>query len=223
MVSPLCLFVRAAVACKPKVVYVTDIHEPTLLNSAFNVELNAGTPAPFFSSWTLCVCDAHCCSVDNPTAVALDEELGENYYQSSLITHSASSCTALKVLKMNWVDEASFPPEKVDLLLGSDLVYDASILAVLIPAICAVLSAGECVLLLGVVLTNAFCASLMLHVCLLLCEMHNFLVHLLTYPDAIFRRILFVLRPRHWASRHAGPRDGAGPGGHRRSGEVRRT
>jgi len=31
-----------AVACRPKVVYVTDIHEPTLLNAAHNVQLNAG-------------------------------------------------------------------------------------------------------------------------------------------------------------------------------------
>lgn len=32
----------SAHACHPKVVYVSDIHEPTLLNAAFNVQLNAG-------------------------------------------------------------------------------------------------------------------------------------------------------------------------------------
>jgi len=30
------------VACRPKMVYVTDIHEPTLLNATHNVQLNAG-------------------------------------------------------------------------------------------------------------------------------------------------------------------------------------
>ena len=46
---------------------------------------------------------------------------------------------------MNWVDTATYPPERVDLLLGSDLVYDASILTVLVPAICSTLSAGKCI------------------------------------------------------------------------------
>jgi len=110
----------AAAACDAKVVYVTDIHEPTLLNASHNVRLNAET---------------------------VDEELSELCYQSSVLTRSragtASGTTAVKVLKMNWVEEGEFPPEKADLLLGADLVYDASILAVLIPAICAVLSIGE--------------------------------------------------------------------------------
>jgi len=104
----------AAVACRPQVVYVTDIHEPTLLNAAHNVQLNA---------------------------VSVAEDLPANYFQSSLLTHPATNTTtAIKVLNMNWVDTATYPPERVDLLLGSDLVYDASILTVLVPAICSTLS-----------------------------------------------------------------------------------
>lgn len=39
----LCVYYNGtAHACKPKVVYVSDIHEPTLQNAAFNVQLNAG-------------------------------------------------------------------------------------------------------------------------------------------------------------------------------------
>jgi len=78
------------------------------------------------------------------------EDLPANYFQSSLLTHTASSTTtAIKVLNMNWVDTATYPPERVDLLLGSDLVYDASILTVLVPAICSTLSAGKYILLLS--------------------------------------------------------------------------
>jgi len=83
-------------------------------------------------------------------AVSVAEDLPANYFQSSLLTHPASSTTtAIKVLNMNWVDTATYPPERVDLLLGSDLVYDASILTVLVPAICSTLSAGKYILLLS--------------------------------------------------------------------------
>ena len=41
--------------------------------------------------------------------------------------------------KINWQDSESFPSEQVDVLLGSDLVYDVNILSILIPAIPALL------------------------------------------------------------------------------------
>lgn len=77
--------------------------------------------------------------------MTVDGDLPDNYYQSSTLTHPATATsTAIKVLNMNWVDTNTYPPERVDLLLGSDLVYDASILTVLVPAICSTLSAGKC-------------------------------------------------------------------------------
>ncbi|KAJ1439784.1 putative methyltransferase-domain-containing protein [Ochromonadaceae sp. CCMP2298] len=85
----------AALACRPKTVYITDIHEPTLRNAAHNVLLNN-------------------CSYAGGAQVQV-------------------SC-------VNWLDPTSFPPQQADVILGSDLVYDADILGCLIPAICAVLS-----------------------------------------------------------------------------------
>ena len=79
------------------------------------------------------------------------EAENQNLYCTATITHTnptatsqqaALRTTSVQVLNMNWVDTATYPTERVDLLLGSDLVYDASILAVLIPAICSTLSAG---------------------------------------------------------------------------------
>jgi hypothetical protein len=79
---------------------------------------------------------------------AMDSSEDDNLFQSSMITFppSPSSApahsTALKVIRMSWTDTSSYPSERAQLLLGSDLVYDASILAVLIPAICSTLAEG---------------------------------------------------------------------------------
>jgi predicted nicotinamide N-methyase len=47
--------------------------------------------------------------------------------------------TILSLRKINWKDFSSFPAEPVDVLLGSDLVYDANILAILVPAVAKLL------------------------------------------------------------------------------------
>jgi len=109
----------AALALRPKVAYVSDIHEPTLLNAAHNVQLNAES--------------------------VMEVNESSNTYQSSIINFPASetnpaSSTSLKVINMSWTDPATYPPEQAALLLGSDLVYDIGILAVLIPAICSSLA-----------------------------------------------------------------------------------
>eukprot|EP00605_Chrysophyceae_sp_TOSAG23-4_P002250 GSChrysophyteH1.ASY1.ANO1.2494.1 assembled CDS len=50
--------------------------------------------------------------------------------------------TAVHVRKVSWTDKESFPPEMADVLVGSDLVYDVDILAVLCPAVNAMLKNG---------------------------------------------------------------------------------
>jgi predicted nicotinamide N-methyase len=73
----------------------------------------------------------------------MDSSASPHLYQSGVLTHPATGrTTALKVINMSWTDTDSYPPEQAHLLLGSDLVYDIGILAVLIPAICSTLSAG---------------------------------------------------------------------------------
>jgi hypothetical protein len=78
----------------------------------------------------------------------MDASEDENLFQSSAIAFPPSisgapaHSTALKVIRMSWTDTSSYPAERAQLLLGSDLVYDSSILAVLIPAICSTLAEG---------------------------------------------------------------------------------
>jgi hypothetical protein len=103
----------AALACRPKTVYVTDIHEPTLHNAAHNVLLNATGTSTAGSAGEASGCYADC-------------------------TYAGGA--QVQVSYVNWLDPASFPPQQADVILGSDLVYDADILGCLIPAICAVLS-----------------------------------------------------------------------------------
>jgi predicted nicotinamide N-methyase len=81
----------------------------------------------------------------------MDASEDPNLFQSSAIAFPATPSspahsTALKVIRMSWTDTSSYPAERAQLLLGSDLVYDASILAVLIPAICSTLAEGNLIL-----------------------------------------------------------------------------
>jgi hypothetical protein len=46
------------------------------------------------------------------------------------------------VVRVNWQDPASFPLPHADVVLGSDLVYDAGILRVLVPAVGSLLRPG---------------------------------------------------------------------------------
>lgn len=46
------------------------------------------------------------------------------------------------VARVNWQDPSSFPLPQADVVLGSDLVYDAGILKVLVPAVGALLRPG---------------------------------------------------------------------------------
>jgi hypothetical protein len=51
--------------------------------------------------------------------------------------------TLIAVRNVNWKDHQTFPEEKADIILGSDLVYDMGILDMLIPAIQQMLSPSK--------------------------------------------------------------------------------
>lgn len=57
--------------------------------------------------------------------------IAEGVLQVPSVAHE----TVLQVKKVNWKDESSFPEEKADIILGSDLVYDIKILDLLVPAL----------------------------------------------------------------------------------------
>lgn len=50
--------------------------------------------------------------------------------------------TSVRCLMVNWKQPSSFPPEQADVIIGSDLVYDVSILNLLVPAVAAILKDG---------------------------------------------------------------------------------
>jgi hypothetical protein len=91
---------------------VTDLHRPTLDNLSHNIALN-----------------------DLPTEAPSEE--GE-------ATPATASASASPVLAryVNWCDPATYPSELADVVIGSDLVYDSGILAVLVPAVAAMLREG---------------------------------------------------------------------------------
>lgn len=98
----------SALYCHPKKVYITDIHEPTLRNAAYNVKLNNS----------------------ETKEQNLPNELTPLLYAQETIDN-----VEINVSNVNWKDIQTFPQEKADIILGSDLVYDYKILDLLIPAI----------------------------------------------------------------------------------------
>ena len=105
-------FLFSAVYCKPKKMYLTDIHEPTLANLKYNAIKNNFKEAENVSS-------------DEKSVFRMD-----------------SDETVVEVLNVNWKDPSSYPSDSIDVILGSDLVYDSAILRMLVPALETMLSKG---------------------------------------------------------------------------------
>lgn len=51
--------------------------------------------------------------------------------------------SSVRVIKLNWLDKNTFPSEEIDVILGSDLVYERRILVPLTFAITTLLSEGK--------------------------------------------------------------------------------
>ncbi len=103
----------------PKSVYITDIHEPTLKNAVHNISINK---------------DIHNVLLSNN---------GDGADRGHCIISGVNDVpTSVTVRNVSWTDKNSFPSEVADVLIGSDLVYDANILSVLCPAVHAMLKNG---------------------------------------------------------------------------------
>ena len=112
----------AAVYGAPKSVYITDIHEPTLQNATHNIHLNA---------------------IEN--AVANIDGNAEIDSSSNVAYLGANNTVKTMIQNVSWTNASTYPEEKAD-VIRSDLVYDASILAVLCPAVLAILADSGCFL-----------------------------------------------------------------------------
>lgn len=151
----LCFTCTSAACCAPRgTVYITDVHGPTLVNAAFNARCNFPAPGAadriaadgssndrsreLMQEYEAKYCRVICHRSESADATAMTAT------QAATAADADRNDCTVKVAAMNWFDVTSFPPEQVDILIGSDLVYDQNILAALIPAVSALLSAGGC-------------------------------------------------------------------------------
>jgi predicted nicotinamide N-methyase len=168
----------AAVCCGPKSVYVTDIHDPTLNNAAFNARLNAAGTTKCEGKVSASEGEGDQMNVESQEGNLLFEDVvvdsaalagassssditgqlnsvtlndgSTTVFQTATASASASATstsspvkTQLKVAKVSWSDPATFPPEKADVLIGSDLVYESRILTLLTAAVDGMLAQGK--------------------------------------------------------------------------------
>ena len=108
----------------PSAVYLTDIHEPTLLNAAHNAFTNSPTFTSASSTPSL-----------PPTTVFASASF------SCGVASVTGASVPVTVQRVSWTDPNSFPPP-ADVLLGSDLVYDTAILGALKQAVAGMLAPG---------------------------------------------------------------------------------
>jgi hypothetical protein len=140
---------------------LTDIHDPTLNNAAFNARLNAFKPlsddeeggvtvkmtsradeqyieevAVQSTNITELPMDIEHMTIDSNSKLQVQEQAHTNGTQSEPFVMST-----LRVSKVSWSDPATFPPQS-DVLIGSDLVYDSKILGLLTQAVNGMLKPG---------------------------------------------------------------------------------
>ena len=103
--------ITAAIACKPANVYITDINHHAIRNSIYNVGLNASTPSSLSSN-----------------NESIDELFSQSTYQhidkdvsSDGTDDNSMILTKICSMSLNWKDPSTFPPNKADILIGSDL------------------------------------------------------------------------------------------------------
>jgi hypothetical protein len=106
--------------CNPKLAIITDVHKPSLVNATFNAQLNGKSIEARASFGNVC---------------SFIEEVEIN-------TVTGGKSTA-RVTYLNWADQLTYPLEAVDVIIGSDLVYDANILRFLVLAISSILVNGR--------------------------------------------------------------------------------
>lgn len=141
----------AAVYTNASTVYLTDVNDASLLNANFNVELNALQGTKYsVEHETATTMQAVTESVD-----AMDISKGTKHSGSCFnidnvnisgladVTEGESRVIAkVHVVKLAWQDLSTYPSEPIDVLLGSDLVYDSNILRVLVPAVQRLIKPG---------------------------------------------------------------------------------
>lgn len=133
----------------PARVYITDIHHSTLVNAAYNARLNTkegvrggksidGGPKHAYGEVVY----------ENPPPAKVsgsptDEggAMDQEPPASATLEIEARTATTVTCAFLNWQDESTYPSEQMDVLVGSDLVYESKILKILVPAVKRLLKA----------------------------------------------------------------------------------
>jgi hypothetical protein len=113
--------------------------EASLLSGKVVIELGAGCGLPglaaavYGTPKSVYITDIHEPTLRNAV---------HNYTLNGLSPVEGQAGPRTEVLNVSWTDASTYPPERADVLLGSDLVYDAGILSVLCPAVRGMLKEG---------------------------------------------------------------------------------
>jgi hypothetical protein len=143
---------QIAVYCQPKKVYLTDINEQTMENLTYNAHLNMLNV------------------IDDSNDKSTNEENNNNDSKQSEVectankvlnndsnNNSTNECkadenhtntsnnneTSVSISNLNWKDLSTYPKEKIDIIIGADLVYDENILEIFVYAVNNLLSSGK--------------------------------------------------------------------------------
>ena len=119
----------AARYSSPSAVHLTDVNPSTLQNAAHNVQINS----PGAASASASASDAG--------AGGSVFEFGRQGAVDGQVQGLDGAAVPVSVSRVSWTDAATYPP-LADVLLGSDLVYDATILAALTQAVTGMLAPG---------------------------------------------------------------------------------
>ena len=125
-----------AVYCDAKSVYITDIHEPTLRNAVHNVRINArkggqeGKKEGEEGEEKALLIEKQPFAAEEKEQ-GKDEEGGTQTQLGSAVIGGGVGGTVAAVSNVSWTEEGTYPKEPVDVVLGSDLVYDAALPALL--------------------------------------------------------------------------------------------
>jgi predicted nicotinamide N-methyase len=122
--------IATALYCKPAKVFVTDIHAPTLVNAQHNVDINRKALSSSSSNSSRAISEKGSTVEDNQIQLQIVEQEKED------------DVTEIHCVSLNWKNLKCPEGMKADILLGSDLVYDTKILAMLVPAIKEMLHQG---------------------------------------------------------------------------------
>lgn len=136
--------IAAALHAQPRKMYITDIHQRTLVNAAYNIVLNRNQDTSHTSLPSLSTMERAKATIGASDDNVKDDD---SFDYASLIDNEEVTVVLgehceTSVRNVNWLNTETFPPEKADVILGSDLVYDSGILAILSTAVDALLNAG---------------------------------------------------------------------------------